>query len=478
MLNKKIKNGALRFAAALMALVLAGMLCGCGSDNFTAQNDEANSAANTSASEDGEKAETDEAAKKAVLPEDDGPVQEIITVKASADGTPVSARLKRSDDDMQESVDVSKLPFRIKVSCYLDGSELSPEELAGKSGSLRIRFDYENLSSSSVSVDGNDTESMVPLVFITMVALPEDRFSNVSVEGGSVSTMSDTRIAVGYAVPGIADALGTEALKEQLKTAGEALEAKDSSEDEEDDSIPEYVEISADTVNCRIDFTATMVTGGLLSGTDDGRLRDLLETVEGLDDLGSAGDKLANGASDLKSGAESFASGLGQYVSGVDEVSEAAAQLSSGAEQLASGLEALKQAVSAAQAAGAQGLDELAGSISALSAGAGQLSSGAAALSQGTQTLSSSGEELKNGYSSLQSGISALSSGTSELNSKVLKKLSALSEGALPDTINRLRAMALADGSLSSWEALVGSGQGDPDGSLSFIVETEEIKQP
>ena len=35
-----------------------------------------------------------------------------------------------------------KLPVSVKVSYYLDGQKITPQELAGKSGTVKIRFDY------------------------------------------------------------------------------------------------------------------------------------------------------------------------------------------------------------------------------------------------------------------------------------------------------------------------------------------------
>lgn len=45
-----------------------------------------------------------------------------------------------------------------KVTYYLDGKEIKPEDLAGKSGKVKIRFDYTNNESRTVNIDGKDLE--------------------------------------------------------------------------------------------------------------------------------------------------------------------------------------------------------------------------------------------------------------------------------------------------------------------------------
>ena len=44
------------------------------------------------------------------------------------------------------------LPVRVRVSAQLDGKTLPPAQLAGKSGHLVLRFDYENLTEETVTV--------------------------------------------------------------------------------------------------------------------------------------------------------------------------------------------------------------------------------------------------------------------------------------------------------------------------------------
>jgi len=71
-----------------------------------------------------------------------------------------------------------ELPVSVKVSYYLDGKQISPEELAGKSGRVRIRFDYTNHTADTVKVDKKDVKVQTPFTIISAMILPSDNFSN------------------------------------------------------------------------------------------------------------------------------------------------------------------------------------------------------------------------------------------------------------------------------------------------------------
>ena len=45
-----------------------------------------------------------------------------------------------------------KLPVSVKLNYYLDGKQMKPSELKGKSGHLKITVDYKNNEKQNVSV--------------------------------------------------------------------------------------------------------------------------------------------------------------------------------------------------------------------------------------------------------------------------------------------------------------------------------------
>lgn len=71
------------------------------------------------------------------------------------------------------------LPVTTRVTYYLNGVETAPDDLAGQSGRVRIRFDYTNHTRETVTVDGQEYTVSVPFTAITAVILDGDKFSNI-----------------------------------------------------------------------------------------------------------------------------------------------------------------------------------------------------------------------------------------------------------------------------------------------------------
>lgn len=49
-----------------------------------------------------------------------------------------------------------ELPVGVNLTYYLDGKEIQPSDLAGKSGKVKIRIDYENKQQETAEVNGNE----------------------------------------------------------------------------------------------------------------------------------------------------------------------------------------------------------------------------------------------------------------------------------------------------------------------------------
>ena len=97
------------------------------------------------------------------------------------------------------------LPVTTRVTYYLNGVETAPDDLAGQSGRVRIRFDYTNHTRETVSVDGQEYTVSVPFTAITAVILDGDKFSNVEADNGKVMELDGQTAVLGTVMPGLAD---------------------------------------------------------------------------------------------------------------------------------------------------------------------------------------------------------------------------------------------------------------------------------
>ena len=115
------------------------------------------------------------------------------------------------NDIFYQGTSESELPVTQKLTYYLDGKEVTPEELAGKSGEVTIRFDYTNNQKVTEKIDGKDEDIYVPFMAVSGMILG-DEFSDIEVENGKVISDGSNNVVVGYALPGLKESLNVKAV--------------------------------------------------------------------------------------------------------------------------------------------------------------------------------------------------------------------------------------------------------------------------
>lgn len=268
-------------------------------------------------------------------------------------------------------------PVTQKVTYYLDGKEIAPEDLAGKSGKVKIRFDYTNTTSYTETVNGEKQTVSVPFAAITGLVLG-DGFENIEVTNGKAEVSDSSSVVLGYALPGLKNSLG--------------IKDKDL---DGDVNIPEYMEMTADVKNFSMPAAMTFVvnasdyvsTDGIDTSDLDDMINDLKDASTQLQDgsktLAEGTDTLADGLSTLQSKLGTFASGVGTLKSGLKTYTDGVSTLSGG-------------------------LNTLGNSTGALVSGADKLNSGAGQLASGSATLKDRLKSYTDGASELQAGINKL----------------------------------------------------------------------
>ena len=209
-------------------------------------------------------------------------------------------------DVYYQGVGTAELPLSLKITYYLDDQKIAPADLAGKSGSVRIRFDYQVNAQATVSVNGQEEVMNVPFAVLTAALLENDVFTNVSVVNGQLVNDGDRTVVVGMALPG---------MQESLQLSTDTL------------TLPEYVEITADAENFALPLTLTVATGDVFSKLDS-------DSLNSADDLKADVTKLTDGMAQLLDGST-------QMLSGLTELSTGASSLADGATQLSDGLNTL-----------------------------------------------------------------------------------------------------------------------------------------
>lgn len=226
-------------------------------------------------------------------------------------------------------------PLAVHVTYTLDGAVVSPSQLAGKSGHLSMRYDFENTSWHGSLIDGSLTRVYTPFVAVASVTLPHSVFRNVSIENGKLTDGASSSMALGYALPGMQQSL-------DLST--------------DDADIPDHFVIEADVTDFELASVAIIVTPELLRDLDTSNL-DTGELSDSMDALQDAVAALSEGSDTLTGALDQIADGEDQLVSGIDQFKEQTAAIPEATGALSSGASALADGVANA-AAGATGLVE------------------------------------------------------------------------------------------------------------------------
>lgn len=300
----------------------------------------------------------------------------------------------------------SELPLTVTVTYFLDGKEVGADELAGASGNIKIRFDYKN--------NTQENGSITPFAAITGLMLSEDNAHNITVTNGASRYMDGEYLVYGFALPGVTAALD--------------LDTMELTKEEEID-LHDFMEVSFEAEDFELDFTATMVSNGLLEEKDYDKVIDKLDeltdkledTTDQVKDLKSKISKLKNGGEKLRSGADSLYQGL-------SEVNAALAQAAQADPSLAG----------------------LAASISQLTDGSKQLADGVSTYTKGVEKACDSIDDSS-------------SSNTDDTEKK--QELQSLTE--------KLKSLKENDGAYNNFSGL----EDGKTGSVSFIIETDEIKK-
>lgn len=224
------------------------------------------------------------------------------------------------------------LPAQVSITYLLDGGEMAPAELAGKSGHVLIRFDYTVTQKA-------DTGVQVPFAFVTAALLDNDVFTNVEVTNGYLVNDGDRSFVVGAALPGMTDSLRLDEL-----------------------TLPEYVEIEADVKGFELPITVTVATNELFAALDEDKLNDTEDLKAAMTDLTDGMAQLLDGGKQLYDGAAALDDGMTQLASGVTELSDGLNTLIANNESLVAGAKQVFETLLAAanqqlEASGAQVLE-------------------------------------------------------------------------------------------------------------------------
>lgn len=201
-----------------------------------------------------------------------------------------------------------ELPIECNVKYELDGKELSANEIAGKSGKVKITLQYTNKEERTVDINGKKVKMYVPFVVVAGTIIENENARNIEVSSGKVVDDGSKTVVVGMAMPGLQESLGL-------------------SDDEVE--IPSNVEITMDATNFETSSIMSYVTPKVLE-EDDLKVFDNLDEIYGqVNTLQTSMNQIQDGANTLKDGTTQLATGANTLKDGVTTAYNGAQTISS-----------------------------------------------------------------------------------------------------------------------------------------------------
>lgn len=260
-----------------------------------------------------------------------------------------------------------ELPVSMQVTYYLDGKEISPKQLVGKSGKVKVRYEFTNHDVH----DGIYT----PFTMVTAIVLPTEHFSNVKMKNAKDISDGSKHILMGVAFPGLSDSL-----KLSESTIGKKFD------------IPDSFEFTADVKDFQMTVTATVASADTLSEFGLDKVDTIDELNDSLTTLSNASQKLVNGS--------------GELLSGVKELRDASKTLKSGTATLNKKTKELSKGLNTLD----RKKNDLISGTKKLKKGSKELKAGTSQLEQKTKSLPSMMKELASGLESMKSLTGSLPS--------------------------------------------------------------------
>ena len=296
--------------------------------------------------------------------------------EASQNGTSLEWKTSGNDIYYQGNTD-KELPLDCTIKYELNGEEIAPNDLIGKSGNVKITIEYTNKEERFVNINGKNEKMYVPFVVMAGTMLDNTKMNNIEVTNGKVLDNGQKTVVVGLACPGLIESLGLE-----------------------DEDLPDLnkVEISFEATDFEMENIMSYATPKIFDDADISAMDKLDEVYSQINDLKSASTQLVEGAKTLQDGTE-------EYVSKSTE--------------FADGLETFNQGINTATNSYNkidEGIDSVNSNISTIKNGASKLNKGASDLSDGLNSLQtgvSAGKEQA--VSSLEESSKTLSDGIDQI---------------------------------------------------------------
>ena len=172
-----------------------------------------------------------------------------------------------------------KLPIECKIKYELNGNEVSANEIAGKSGKVKIILEYTNNDIHTVTINGKQETLYTPFVVVCGTIINNEKNKNITITNGKLIDDGSKTIALGIATPG---------LQESLNLSKSTID------------IPSSIELTMEATDFELGSMITYITPKILEDEDLSIFNKVDDIFSQINTLQSSSHQLVEGANTLK----------------------------------------------------------------------------------------------------------------------------------------------------------------------------------
>ena len=284
------------------------------------------------------------------------------------------------------------MPWNITIRYFMDGTEYPAEEIAGKSGDLKITVAVRENKDAAESFFEN-------YALQASITLNTDTCTNIQSEEATIANVGNKKQLTYTILPGKEADITITAEVQDFETDGFSVNGipLNLNVEVDDEELMSQVHDLIDAIEQIDDGTGEVKDGAeklqssveeeLQSGVDSlndgaGQLYDGAGSLEvGGKSANNGAGSLANGTASLDSGLNSLNTGIAQVQSGLDALNQESGELTKGSAQMKKALEQLQRALG--------GVSDSAEDVKKLVSASSQIKTGIDELTEGTKKLQS-----------------------------------------------------------------------------------------
>lgn len=270
-----------------------------------------------------------------------------------------------------------ELPVKLNIKYELDGKEISSDEIAGKSGKVKITISFENKEEHEVQINGKTEKMYTPFVVATGTYINNDNNKNIEVTNGKSIDDGSKTMVVGLTFPG---------MQESLNIDKDTLE------------IPTSIEITMETTNFEMNNIINYTTPKLIEDSE-------LDIFSKLDDIYSKVETLQSASKQIENGAKTLSDGTTTYVEKSEEFNQALNKFSNGVSSANTSYSSIDT-----------GIKNLNAQVPDLTLGTKSLSDNLGAVNNGVKTMSDMLDGSQESMNNLKTGAQNISGGLTQLS--------------------------------------------------------------